>query len=87
MVGVPRWTAPFCFVGVNGFLDTQAQQKVREADGPLPQFRSRAGEPIQIPPKFVAAVRAVARSATCVGYSHAHYLTNSAPATVNGMSV
>lgn len=71
----PALDSIILFRGVNGFLDPQAQENARETDGDLPQFWSRAGEPLEVPPKFAAAVRAAVQGGTCMGCSHAHYLS------------
>lgn len=73
----PALESSVLFRGVNGFLDAEAPKDTRGADGPLPRFWSHAGEPLEIPPKFAAAVRAAAQGATCVGCSHSHYLLSS----------
>ncbi|MCI0628641.1 MAG: hypothetical protein L0387_44500 [Acidobacteria bacterium] len=73
------------FRGVNGFLDNRLQE-VDDPDGPLPQFWSSAGEPLEIPPIFTEAVRAATRGATCLGCSHAHYLMSSTRTAANGKS-
>jgi hypothetical protein len=73
------------FRGVNGFLDAEIPAKgVGKETSALPRFWSRAGEPLEIPPKFAAAVRAAAQGATCVGCSHAHYLSSSTALTAVG---
>ena len=63
------------FHGMNGFLDRE--QFGKEGDlsaSAMPRFWSRSGEQREIPPAFVAAVRAATTGATCVGCSHTHYL-------------
>ncbi|MCI0724889.1 MAG: hypothetical protein L0338_38885 [Acidobacteria bacterium] len=75
----PALESSILFRGVNGFLDNRLQE-VDDPDGPLPQFWSRAGEPLEIPPKFASATRAAARGASCVGCSHTHYLVSATPA-------
>jgi hypothetical protein len=41
----------------------------------VPEFFNRAGERVEIPPEFVAALKAAVRGAACVGCTHQHYLT------------
>lgn len=63
------------FLGVNGFLHHDGPEKESCQNGPaVPRFWSRAGEEREIPPLFVAAVRAATCGATCVGCSHTHFL-------------
>lgn len=59
------------FRGVNGFLHSV------EDETALPRFWSRSGEEREIPPLFVAAVRAATHGASCLGCSHAHFLAAS----------
>ncbi len=64
------------FRGVNGFLGAELLGERGDSDSSaMPQFWSRAGAPLEIPPMFEAAVRAATRGATCVGCSHAHFLS------------
>lgn len=64
------------FRGVNGIVDLE----LLGADADLarrsvmPEFSSRGGEPVGIPPVFVAAVAAATKAVCCVGCSHSHYL-------------
>ena len=63
------------FRGVNGFLDGEPCGKEDHVPGSaMPRFWSRSGEQRQIPPAFVASVRAATTGATCVGCSHTHCL-------------
>jgi hypothetical protein len=76
------------FRAMNGFLDAELLGEKGESDGlAMPHFWSRAGEPREIPPIFEAAARAAARGATCVGCSHAHFLSASAGMVGTGKSV
>jgi hypothetical protein len=64
------------FRGVDGILEFELWGKDRDMAGSVtPQFWSRAGERVEIPPAFQAGVRAATQGAGCVGCSHAHYLT------------
>ena len=40
----------------------------------LPEFFNRAGERVEIPPAFVAVVKAAVRGANCAGCTHQHYV-------------
>ena len=63
------------FRGVNGFMDAKLLDKVGCSDElSVPRFWSRAGETLDIPAKFAAAVAAAIRGASCVGCSHPHFL-------------
>ncbi len=82
----PALESSILFRGVNGFLDGQVACDAGDPDSSLPRFWSRAGEPLQLPPEFTGAVRAAARGASCVGCSHAHYLSNSSTVKAIGGS-
>lgn len=76
------------FRAMNGFLDAELLGEKGESDGlAMPQFWSRAGEPRESPPMFEPAVRAAARGATCLGCSHAHFLSASAGMAEGGKTV
>ncbi len=63
------------FRGVNGFLDGEPFGKEDHLPASaMPRLWSRSGEEREIPPAFVAAVRAATTGATCVGCSHTHCL-------------
>lgn len=56
----------------------------------LPEFFTKAGEPIEIPPAFLQVARAAIRGANCVGCTHQHYLTApnlSLPATQSAPAI
>jgi hypothetical protein len=76
------------FRGVNGFLNREPFGKEGQLSGwAMPRFWSRSGEEREIPPAFVAAVRAATTGATCVGCSHTHYLAaGSGGGTSGGVS-
>lgn len=40
----------------------------------MPTFHSRGGEPLPVPAKFEAVVKAVVHGCACVGCSHPHYV-------------
>ena len=64
------------FRGVNGIVDLELLRADDDLAGRsvMPEFWSRAGEPLGIPPVFVAAVAAATKAVCCVGCSHSHYL-------------
>ena len=63
------------FRGVHGYLDIDLGRKGRDTTKTgLPMFYSRAGEPLEIPGPFRAAVEAVTKGVHCLGCSHCHYL-------------
>ena len=59
------------FRGVNGCLEVGSDAQPEPA---FPRFWSRAGEEREIPPSFLAAVRAATSGANCIGCAHTHYL-------------
>lgn len=72
------------FRGVNGLVDMELLRKGSDLAGRsvMPEFWSRAGEMLEIPAVFAAAVGAATKGVSCVGCSHSHYLVT--PATVVG---
>jgi hypothetical protein len=40
----------------------------------MPIFHSRGGEPLSVPPKFEAVIKAIVNAANCVPCGHSHYL-------------
>ena len=62
------------FRGVHGYLELELSKKSMKAKQDLPIFYSRAGELVEIPATFHAAVEAVANGIRCEGCSHCHYL-------------
>ena len=78
------------FRGVNGIVDLALLRSDADLAGRsvMPEFCSRAGETLGIPPVFVAAVAAATKAVCCVGCSHSHYLvTPMADAAGAGASV
>jgi hypothetical protein len=72
------------FRGVDGLLDGELWGKDRDITGSVtPQFWSRAGERIEIPSAFQAAVWAATQGASCVGCSHPHYLAGTLTAKID----
>jgi hypothetical protein len=73
------------FRGVNGFLDAEVLGEESRAPGSvIPRFWSRAGEDLEIPPVFRAAVQAATVGAHCIGCSHVHFLVAPPAAVVLG---
>ena len=68
--------------GVNGLVDLDLLRAGSDLAGRsvTPEFWSRAGETLGIPPVFVAAVAAATKAVCCVGCSHSHYLATPADA-------
>ena len=70
------------FRGVNGFTDSSASESSTAAeDLAIPKFWSRAGERVEIPERFIAAVKAAVQGAQCIGCSHSHDLQPAIPTT------
>jgi hypothetical protein len=68
------------FRGMNGFVEVEALKSEDPLTGSgVPQFWSRSGEKLEIPPAFTAAVQAATNGANCIGCSHSHFLA--APVT------
>jgi hypothetical protein len=71
-----RTESSVIFRGRQGYLPLDLTGKEKSMAGQiLPEFFNKAGEPVEIPPAFVQAVRAAVRAASCVGCTHQHYLT------------
>lgn len=70
----PPLESKVLFRGVNGYLEVELSKKGKETKPDLPIFYSRAGELVEIPATFRAAVEAVAKGIRCEGCSHCHYL-------------
>ena len=71
----PPLESKIIFRGVHGFLEADVGRKSSDATEPGPPvFYSRAGERLEIPSTFPAAVEALASGARCLGCSHCHYL-------------
>jgi len=70
----PPLESKVLFRGINGYLEVELSKKGKEAKPDLPIFYSRAGELVEIPATFHAAVEAVSNGIRCEGCSHCHYL-------------
>jgi hypothetical protein len=76
------------FRGVNGVLEVEPLCDASDLVGSVvPQFWSRAGEKLEIPPGLMGAVAAATKGATCIGCSHAHYLVAPIAVGVAGGSI
>jgi hypothetical protein len=70
----PRLRAEELFRGVQGYLALELWGKDKDLSGCVrPQFFTRSGEEIELPPGFVDAVKAVTSGVTCLNCSHPHY--------------
>jgi hypothetical protein len=62
------------FRGIHGRLELDLSGKDKSHAGAvLPLFYSLAGEEVNIPRRFHAAVRAITKAVNCVGCSHCHF--------------
>jgi hypothetical protein len=76
----PQLGTEILFRGVHGRLelDLRGKDKAR-AGSVVPTFYSLAGEPITIPEKSLALVRATTKGVNCSGCTHGHYLRKPRP--------
>jgi hypothetical protein len=71
-----RIEAKVLFRGHQGYLPLDLTGDEKNMAGQIvPEFFSKAGEPIDIPPEFGKVLRAAVRGAACVNCTHQHYLT------------
>ena len=71
----PKVASELVFQGWQGQLPLDLVTKDRALAGSIaPEFFDRAGEPRQLPAKFVKPVQAITRAVNCVKCSHAHLL-------------
>jgi hypothetical protein len=76
----PQLGTEILFRGVHGRLELDLSGKDQaQAGNIVPTFYSLAGEPITIPEKFVALVRATTKGVNCSGCTHPHYLRKPRP--------
>jgi hypothetical protein len=59
-------------------LDLVKEHK-KQRGSVMPAFHSRAGEPLPVPIKFEAVVKAATLGSACVGCNHPHYLSAPTP--------
>jgi hypothetical protein len=73
--GRGRIESKVMFRGRQGYLPLDLTGAEKDMAGQiLPEFFNRAGERVEIPPAFVAVVKAAVRGANCVGCTHQHYV-------------
>jgi hypothetical protein len=73
----PQTASELVFRGWQGQLPLDLVTKDKALAGSIaPEFFDRAGEPRQLPAKFVKPVQAITRAVNCLKCSHAHLLTN-----------
>ncbi len=71
----PALESQTLFRGLHGRLELDLVGLDKSRPGSvLPTFYTPAGEPLGIPKRFRAAVRAVTQAVNCTGCSHCHYL-------------
>jgi hypothetical protein len=72
----PLIESSLLFRGVNGFTESKLSCSTNDLGAPqVPRFWSRSGEELPIPSMFGEGVAAATRGASCIGCSHAHFLT------------
>ena len=71
----PKAASEQVFRGWQGQLPLDLVTKDKALAGTIaPEFFDRAGEPRQLPAKFVKPVQAITRAVNCLKCSHAHLL-------------
>ena len=76
----PTLDTEILFRGIHGRLELDLYGKDKAQAGRVaPTFYSLAGEPLAIPEKFLAVIRAATKGVNCSGCSHAHYLRKPFP--------
>jgi hypothetical protein len=69
-----------------GYLELDLTRSKKKPDPlPMPAFFTRAGEPLTIPSRFEAVIRAVTFGVNCCGCVHSHYLRSCAAASSRGI--
>ena len=81
-----RIESKIIFRGRQGYLPLELTGAEKDMAGQiLPEFFNKAGERMEIPPAFVAIVKAAVRGANCVARTHQHYVT--APKLTDAMKI
>lgn len=63
------------FRGEEGYLPaSHAKQRRDQKEIQMPQFYSRAGEPLLVPLQFGSVVKVLTKAVNCAGCTHSHYL-------------
>ncbi len=76
----PEPDTQILFRGIHGRLELDLCGKDKaKAGAVVPSFFSLGGEAVEIPERFMAAVRAAIKGANCTGCSHAHFLRKPRP--------
>lgn len=76
----PALTTEILFRGIHGRLELDLYGKDKVQAGRVaPTFYSLSGEPVAIPEKFLAVIRAATKGVNCSGCSHTHYLRKPFP--------
>jgi hypothetical protein len=76
----PVLSSQVLFRAHDGYLGLDLLKEHKSQRGSvMPTFHSRGGEPLAIPTKFEAAVKAATCGCVCVGCAHSHYLRASEP--------
>jgi hypothetical protein len=71
----PKTASELIFRGWQGQLPLDLVTKDKALAGTIaPEFFDRAGEPRQLPAKFVKPVQAITKAVNCLKCSHAHLL-------------
>jgi hypothetical protein len=84
--GRGRIESKVIFRGRQGYLPLELTGAEKDMAGQiLPEFFNKAGERMEIPPAFVAIVKAAVRGANCVACTHQHYVT--APKLADAMKI
>jgi hypothetical protein len=82
----PSLESTTLFRALAGYLELDLTRTKKNRDAlPLPAFFTRAGEPLPIPGRFEAVIRAVMLGVNCCGCVHSHYLRAPEPARSPGI--
>ncbi|MBZ5574803.1 MAG: hypothetical protein LAO09_23365 [Acidobacteriia bacterium] len=76
----PTMETEILFRGIHGRLELDLRGKDKAQAGRVaPTFYSLSGEPVAIPEKFLAVIRAATKGVNCSNCSHTHYLRKPFP--------
>lgn len=71
----PSLESKVLFRAHDGYLALDLVREHKSQRGSvMPEFFSRGGDPLPVPEKFAAVVKAVTRGSTCITCDHSHYL-------------
>ena len=86
----PALTTEILFRGIHGRLELDLYGRDKaQAGNVTPTFYSLSGEPVVVPEKFLAVIRAATKGVNCSGCPHTHYLRKPAarpPVNATGAS-